>query len=307
MKKLVKNELVIGISVIAAIVVLIVGIEYLKGINMFSPANFYYVSYDNVSGLEVSAPVSIDGYKVGQVREINFDYDNPGKIKVLLAVNKQLRIPEDSYARLSSTLMGGGYVDISMGKSKQMLEVGSDIQAAAPNGLMETLSNDVMPSVNSILPRVDSLVYNLNRVAGDPALLAAIQRLDAISANLNGVSANALAISKSLNGTVQRDVPAVMLNARHITTKFDSVSSNLLALSNQIKTLPLNSTMENVNELSENLRKFSNQLNDPNSTLGMLTTDPELYNKLNRVTADIDSLIVDIKKNPKRYISIKLL
>lgn len=307
MKKIVNKELIIGISVIAAIAVLIIGIEYLKGINMFSPANFYYVDYDNVSGLEVSAPVSIDGYKVGQVREISFDYENPGKIKVLLAVDKKLRVPEDSYAQLNSTLMGGGYVEIIMGTSKKMLDVGSNIESRGSNGLMEKLSRDVMPSVNSILPRVDSLVYNLNRIAADPSLTLAIKRLDAISANLNGVSANALAMSRSLNGTVQRDVPAVMLNARHITTRFDSVSANLLTLSNQLKSLPLNSTMENVNELSENLKKFSNQLNDPNSTLGLLTTDPELYNKLNRVTADIDSLIVDIKKNPKRYISIKLL
>lgn len=307
MKKLINKELIIGVSVIAAIVILFFGIEYLKGINMFSPANFYYVDYENVSGLEVSAPVQIDGFKVGQVREISFDYDNPGKIKVLLAVDKKLRLPEDSYASLNSTLMGGGYVEISMGKSKKFLEVGSNIQSGASNGLMEKLSKDVMPSVNSILPRIDSLVYNLNQLTGDPALALAIKRLDGISANLNQVSLNAVQMSQSLNGTLRKDVPVVMTNARHITTRFDSVSANLLTLSDQLKSLPINSTMENVNELTDNLKKFSNQLNDPNSTLGLLTTDPELYNKLNRVTADIDSLIVDIKKNPKRYISIKLL
>lgn len=307
MKKLINKELIIGVSVIAAIVILFFGIEYLKGINMFSPANFYYVDYENVSGLEVSAPVQIDGFKVGQVREISFDYDNPGKIKVLLAVDKKLRLPEDSYASLNSTLMGGGYVEISMGKSKKFLEVGSNILSGASNGLMEKLSKDVMPSVNSILPRIDSLVYNLNQLTGDPALGLAIKRLDGISANLNQVSLNAVQMSQSLNGTLRKDVPVVMANARHITTRFDSVSANLLTLSDQLKSLPINSTMENVNELTDNLKKFSNQLNDPNSTLGLLTTDPELYNKLNRVTADIDSLIVDIKKNPKRYISIKLL
>ncbi|MBD5305480.1 MAG: MCE family protein [Bacteroides sp.] len=307
MKKLINKELIIGVSVIAAIVILFFGIEYLKGINMFSPANFYYVDYENVSGLEVSAPVQIDGFKVGQIREISFDYDNPGKIKVLLAVDKKLRLPEDSYASLNSTLMGGGYVEISMGKSKKFLEVGSNILSGASNGLMEKLSKDVMPSVNSILPRIDSLVYNLNQLTGDPALALAIKRLDGISANLNQVSLNAVQMSQSLNGTLRKDVPVVMANARHITTRFDSVSANLLTLSDQLKSLPINSTMENVNELTDNLKKFSNQLNDPNSTLGLLTTDPELYNKLNRVTADIDSLIVDIKKNPKRYISIKLL
>lgn len=307
MKKLINKELIIGASVIAAIAILVFGIEYLKGINMLNPANFYYVAYDNVSGLEVSAPVTIDGYKVGQVREINFDYENPGKIKVLLAVDKKLRIPEDSYASLSSTLMGGGFVEINMGSSKKMLEVGDNIESRPGHGLMESLSNDVMPAVNSILPRVDSLVCNLNRIAADPSLTLAVRRLDGITVNIEGISANALSLSRNLNGTVQRDVPSVMRNARHITTRIDSITGDLYVLSSQLRQLPLNSTVENINELSENLSRFSRQLNDPNSTLGLLTTDPELYNSLARVSADIDSLIVDIKKNPKRYISIKLL
>ena len=106
---------------------------------------------------------------------------------------------------------------------------------------------------------------------------------------------------------MRKDVPAFMHSARSVTTKIDTVSANLVALSAQLKQLPLSSTMDNVNEVTANLVRFSNQLNDQSSTLGKLTNDPELYNRLNRVTADIDSLILDIKKNPKRYISIKLL
>lgn len=300
MKKLLTKEFIIGLSVIAAIAILIFGIEYLKGINMFSPANFYYVNYENVSGLEVAAPVSIDGFKVGQVREISYDYDNPGKIRVLLAVNKKLRVPEDSYAVLSSTLMGGGYVDIKMGESTKMLEVGSDIRTKEVPGLMDALAKDVMPAVSTILPRIDSLLYNLNSLAGDPALAQSVRRLD-------GITGNILTATQGLNSVMGRDVPAVMYNARSITTKVDSVSANLIALSNQLKQLPIASTMDNVNAVTDNLVKFSNRLNSESSTLGKLTNDPELYNRLNRVSADIDSLILDIKKNPKRYISIKLL
>lgn len=300
MKKLLTKEFIIGLSVIAAIAILIFGIEYLKGINMFSPANFYYVNYENVSGLEVAAPVSIDGFKVGQVREISYDYDNPGKIRVLLAVNKKLRVPEDSYAVLSSTLMGGGYVDIKMGESKKMLEVGSDIRTKEVPGLMDALAKDVMPAVSTILPRIDSLLYNLNSLAGDPALAQSVRRLD-------GITGNILTATQGLNSVMGRDVPAVMYNARSITTKVDSVSANLIALSNQLKQLPIASTMDNVNAVTDNLVMFSNRLNSESSTLGKLTNDPELYDRLNRVSADIDSLILDIKKNPKRYISIKLL
>ncbi len=96
-------------------------------------------------------------------------------------------------------------------------------------------------------------------------------------------------------------------NAARATQGLDTIVGNLGQLSYQLKNLPLNATVDNVNQLTSNLSQFSTQLTDKNSTLGLLTSDPELYNRLNQVSADIDSLIVDIKKNPKRYISIKLL
>lgn len=300
MKKFFSKELIIGISVIAAIAILFFGIDYLKGINLFSPANFYYASYDNVAGLEVSAPVTVDGYKVGQVREIQFDYNKPGKIKVLLALNKELSIPVDSKATMGSTLMSGNFIEIHLGKSSKKIPVGGDIEAVAASDLMASLTNDIMPAVNSILPQVDSLLANLNKLAGDPALLASIQRLD-------GITGNVLGATEGLKATIGKDVPRLMRNVNSITTGLDTVTANLGILSAQLKSLPINTTVENVNELTSNLTRFSKQLNDPNSTLGMLMNDPELYKKLNRVAADVDSLIVDIKKNPKRYINIKLL
>lgn len=300
MKKIFNKEFIIGICVIAAIVILIFGIDYLKGVNLFSPANFYYASYDNVAGLEISSPVTVDGYKVGQVREIQFDYENPGKIKVLLALNKNLRIPVDSRATMGSTLMSGNFIAIKLGKSAEKIPVGGDIESIETSDLMSSLSEDIMPAINQILPRVDSLLCNLNKLAGDPALISSIQRLD-------GITGNVLNATDGLNSTINKDLPIVMRNVKSISHGLDTVTSNLGVLSAQLKSLPLNTTVENVNALTDNLTKFSNQLNDPNSTLGMLMNDPELYNKLNRVAADVDSLIVDIKKNPKRYISIKLL
>lgn len=300
MKKIASKEFIIGISVIAAIAILFFGIDYLKGVNLFSPANFYYASYDNVAGLEISAPVTIDGYKVGQVRDIQFDYEKPGKVKVLLALNKKLRLPEDSRATIASTLMSGAYIQIAMGKSPKMIEVGGDLATEVIPDMMSSLSDNLLPSVGSILPKVDSLMATLNRLVSDPALLASIQRLD-------GITGNVLQTTEGLNKVVGKDVPLVMRNVHSITMGLDTLTANLGSLSTQLKALPLAKTMDNVNEITANLTKFSNQLNNTNSSLGMLMNDPELYNRLNRVAADVDSLIVDIKKNPKRYISIKLL
>lgn len=300
MKKIFSKEFVIGLCVIVALVILFFGIDYLKGINLFRPANFYYASYKNVAGLAVAAPVNVDGFKVGQVREVAFDYENPGKIKVLLALDSKLRIPEDSYAMLESGLLDGAYVTIHLGKSKKMIEVGGDVPTQTAQDMMSAVSNDLLPSVASILPKVDSLLANLNRVVADPALIQSVQRLDGISANL-------LAMSGSLNSTMSKNVPSILSNAGRITTNLDTITGNLSELSAQLKSLPLQSTMTNVESVTGNLVAFSDKLNSSKGTLGKLMNDPELYEQLSRVTADVDSLIVDIKKNPKRYISIKLL
>lgn len=300
MKKIITKEFIIGLSVILAVLILFFGIEYLKGINLFKPANYYVASYGNVAGLETAAPVQIDGYKVGQVRDIKFNYANPGKIDVVLALNKSLRIPEDSKAIISTTLLSGAYVEIKLGKSSKFAEVGSTIEGMVLPDMMASISDNLLPGVANILPRVDSLLASLNTLASDPALLKSIQRLDGISDNLSQATVG-------LNSMMRKDVPAIMGNAGRVASNLDTITRNLGELSYQLKRLPLDATVDNVNDLTGNLAKFSEQLNNPNSSLGMLMNDPEFYQRLNKVSADIDSLIIDIQKNPKRYISIKLL
>ena len=166
-------------------------------------------------------------------------------------------------------------------------------------GIMDAVTNDLVPNINKMVPHIDSLINNLNDLVSDPALIASVRRLD-------GITENVLTMTGDLQGTVKRDVPPLMRNARNLTYKLDSVSYNLMLLSHNLNQLPINSTMDNVYKITDELSRFSQQLNEENSTLGLLTKDPELYNRLNRVAADIDSLVLDVKKNPKRYISIKL-
>lgn len=300
MKRIFTKEVIIGLSVAIAIMILCFGIEFLKGINLFRPANFYVAQYENVSGLEVAAPVMVDGYKVGQVREINFNYENPGKIEVLLALNKNLHLPVDSKAMIESTLLSGSFIEIQLGSSQEMLPIGGIVESGSTPDLMASISNQVLPAVESIVPKIDSLLLSVNRLASDPALVASIKNLETITSNVSAASQN-------LNLIMNRQVPGLLNGANVAVSNLDTITANLSILSAELNKLPLNQTMENVNGLTANLVKFTGNLNNPNSTLGELTQDSELYDKLNRLTADIDSLILDIKKNPKRYISIKLL
>ena len=321
MKKLAKKEMGIGISVIVAILIIIFGIEFLKGINLFRPANFYLAYYDNVDGLDISAPVKVNGYKVGQVREINFNYEKPGKTEVVLALNKNLHLPEDSKAVISSSLMGEAYIEINVGKSGRLIPVGGEVATKEVPGLLDGISDSLIPKINESLFYVDSLLMGLNSLAGDPSLKIAI-------GNLEGISNNILLASNGLNSMMNQQVPRLMGGAQgvmesaggamnnvngivnnfgHVMTKVDTISSNLASFTGQLNQLPLNQSMHTLNATLANLEHFSLQLKNPNSSLGMMLNDPELYNRLNSVAASVDSLIVDIKRNPKRYISIKLL
>ena len=299
MKKIFNKEFAIGLSVIVAILILIFGIDFLKGINLFRPAHYYVAYYDNVDELTVSSPVLINGFKVGQVREVNFDYKKPGKVEVVMALDKNLQLPVGSVAEMSSTLLSGARIELKMGAGPEMIPSGGEVATGVKGGLMTSVQ-EMMPAVTGVLPKVDSLLYNLNLLVADPALKASIQRLDGITDNL-------MATTQGLNATMNNQVPRLANNTVKITQSLDTIVGNIGLLSYQLKTLPLNATMDNVNQLTANLSQFSRQLNDKNSTLGLLTSDPALYNRLNQVSADIDSLLVDIKKNPKRYISIKLL
>lgn len=307
MKKLARKEITIGISVVIALVILIVGIEYLKGINLFRPANFYMAYYDNVDGLDISAPVKVNGYKVGQVREINFDYRHPGKSEVVLALNKNLQLPVDSKAVINSSLMGEAYIEIEVGSSPDKIPVGGEVTTTQGGGILDGLTDHLMPQVHTTLTIVDSLLLNLNTIVSDPALKQTINRLE-------GISDNVLLASQGLKGVLNRDVPmlvrhtdGIIGNMGGVMSRIDTISGNLSAFTTELNNLPLMSTMAGVNQTVANLEHFSSQLKNPNSTLGMLMNDPELYNRLNSVAASVDSLIVDIKRNPKRYISIKLL
>lgn len=289
----------IGLSVIIAALILFFGIDYLKGINLLNPSHFYVVEAKDVSGLAQSAPVNVNGYKVGTVREISYDYSKSGNIRILLAVDDKLQLPQGSYARMASTLLSGAYIDLVMGTGSEILKNGSTIPLESSQDIMDAVSQDLLPKVSQMLPHIDSLINNVNAIVTDPALIASVRRLDGITTNVEGLTAD-------LQSTVRKDVNPLMRNARNFSYKLDSISINLMALSNTLNQMPLASTVDNVNKITNELSAFSKQLNDKNSTLGLLTSDPELYNRLNQVSADIDSLIVDIKRNPKRYISIKV-
>lgn len=298
MKKFFTKEVLIGVTVIIALCVLFFGIEFLKGINLFRPANFYYATFEKVDGLAVAAPVTINGFQVGQVREINYDYED-NDISVLLSLNKDLRIPKGSNVKLSVDMLGTAQLVMTLSDSKEFYAVGDEIPGGVKAGLMDAVSENLMPSVNNLLPKIDSILTSINNILANPALNNSVTRLDGITADLK---ASSLELSKLMN----QQVPEIMANVDGITTNLNATSANVKVISDDLKDMPLKQTVENANATMANLKQLSATLNSKESSLGLLMNDKGLYQHLDNAVASLDSLLTDIQKNPKRYVTIKV-
>lgn len=298
MKKVFNREVIIGLSVIVALAILFFGIDFLKGVNVFKPANYYYATFTNVEGLAVSAPVTINGYKVGLVRSIDYEYDNPGHVRVEMSLDSHLKVPQGSEAILGSDLLGTASISLKLAPANNFHGIGDELIGKNASGMMDALSNDLLPSVYKIMPQVDSLLWSVNRLVGQPALVSSIERLDKITAELEIMSKNLALMSGKLGPLVT--------DAKTITGNVADITGDVAVLTNQLKDMPVEELMANLKTSSENLKNLSSQLNDPNSTLGLLMHSPELYENLNATVQSLDSLFIDIKKNPKRYVTVKV-
>ncbi len=300
MNTLKRKEVLIGLLVVVALVILFFGINFLKGVNLFKATNYYYASYENVAGLANSAPVTLNGFKVGLVREIKYQYDNPGHVLVEMSLDKELRLPAGTRAEISSDILGTASIVLHMGDAAGgFYAVGDTIIGGVQPGMLDAVGNDIMPVVNNILPRVDTLLIGLNTLVNDPALHTSVQRLDQITAELNGTIADIHAI--------MRDLRPVARQMNTISANVDTLSGSLAAVSGTLGDASLHSVINDLAATAAHLEELTAALNNPDSSLGKLSHDPELYNNINATVVSLDSLFIDIRRNPKRYINIKLL
>lgn len=294
-----KKEITIGVCAVLALCVLFFGIDYLKGINVLKPTNFYSASYTNVSGLQVSAPVTVNGFKVGQVRTIAYEYDNPGHVRVEFSLDKALRIPQGSKAVIETSILGTSEVVLRLTDAKEFLPMGAQMTGETATGLLSDVSDKIMPSATAVIQKIDTLLTTVNTLLSNPAISQSVTRLDAITLNMEQTL-------RSINQTTRR-LPPVVDHVDTITANLAQLTASLTEVAQTLKGLPIDPTMQNLQALTENLRTFTADLNNPDSSLGALTHSKELYDRLNATVASLNALLQDVKANPKRYISIKLL
>ena len=269
MKKFTK-EIKIALVVIAGLIILFFGMNYLKGLDIFSSSNKYFISFKDISGLASSSPIYADGYKVGVVRSINYDYNNAGSIMVEASIDNQLRIPKGSSAEIISDMLGNVKVNLLLANNpRERVEPGGIINGDINAGALGQMK-DIVPAVINMLPKLDSIVTSLNILLADPSLANSLHNVEKISNNL-------IVTTSSLN--------AMLYNLNKID---------------------VTGTMSRIDDTLDNIHQFTSCLNNNSGSLGLLMNDPCLYNNLNATIKSADSLMIDLKAHPKRYVHFSI-
>ena len=285
------KEVKIALVAILGIVVLFYGLQFLKGLNVFSNDDSYYVAFDDVSGLSSSSPVYANGYRVGVVKALNYDYNPQGKIIAELGLNKNMRVPRGSYAELASDLLGNIKINLVLSDDPiNMISRGDTISGEMEQGMMSKVGA-MVPAIERMLPKLDSIMVSLNVLLADPALRNTLHNVEGMTGNLNATSQELKSLSASLN----REVPAMMTKANGVLDNTQQLTGNLAAVDVATMTAKVNETLANVEQMTQ-------KLNSNEGTLGLLMRDATLYNNLSSTAASADSLLIDFKAHPKRYI-----
>lgn len=285
------KEIKIALVAIVGILIMYFGINFLKGMNLFSTNNTYFITFDDIQGLGASTPIYADGYKVGTVDGLEYDYKENGPIKVKVDINKDLRIPQGSKAEIVKDLMGNLQVNLLLANNpRERVEPGGIIPGAVNGGMMDKAAN-LVPVVEKMLPKLDSILTSVNALLADPALAASLHNVETITSKLT-VSTREL---NTLMAGLNKQVPGMIGKANGVLDNTNRLTANLASLDVQ-------GTLNKVNQTLESAHQFTEKLNSNQGSLGLLMNDTKLYDNLTSTMGHADSLVIDLKAHPKRYV-----
>ena len=281
------RELWIGLLGIAAIVIVYLLINFFKGINIFSNGEKYYVKFSNIGEIVNTSPVFINGYKVGHVSNVIYNFARPDEVYVEMLLDSQLDMPEGSVALINTKMLGSSTISLALGNSATMLQPGDTIEGRMNTGAMDE-AGEMIPKITAMLPKLDSILVSLNNTLANPAINKSVNNIETLTAELNTTAT-------LLNSVLKNDIPVA-------TGKLVEIEDDLLKMSAQLSEVDYNKLIGSLEASLTNIQNITTALNNGEGTAGLLLKDDALYNKLNNTTEAATLLLEDLKKNPKRYV-----
>ena len=320
MGKFFTPQVKIALVAILGVIVLFFGMQFLKGLSIFSTDTHYQMRFSNVSGLSTSTPVYANGFKVGTVKSIEYDYAKPGEpIMVGVDIDKSMNIPEGTKADIISDVMGNVKVDLVLGTSNKTLASNGIIDGRINDGALGRMK-DMVPSIQKMLPKLDSILASVNSLLADPALKGSLHNVKQITSNLTTTTQEANTFLAQLNrslpvltdraGKVLNNANGMMVNANGGITEargaIRGANGMIATLNDKVNGIDVQGTMAKVNTALEHVNSLTAKLNSNEGSLGLLINDASLYNNLNSTIRNADSLMVNVKAHPKRYVHFSL-
>ncbi|KUG06712.1 MlaD family protein [Solirubrum puertoriconensis] len=295
------KEAKVALLAVVALVALFIGFRFLKGSNVFSNDRTFYATYDNVDGLNLSAPVMLNGIQVGQVKNLELQPEKGNQIRVAIEIQKRVEVGDSTVASLSGSLLGSKTITLLQGRNTKVYEGGQELRSYHAASLTDAFQAKALP----VLGTVDSTLIKVNQFLSKEARLSLQQTLQNTQAsteamknllvmnqrNINEITSNMATLTRSLNATER---------------KFDRLATNLAQITDTLKGAPLAGTVRKLNttvaEAQVAMKQLNQSLTSTKGSLGKLMNDDSLYTNLNKTAASSNALLVDLKANPKRYV-----
>ena len=313
----IRKEVKVGIVMLLSIALLFWGVNYLKGNDIFKKDRHFYAIYDHVDGLTASSPVTINGFKVGQVEHIDFISNQSGELLVQFSVHKEhFFIPEDSRAKIhSSDILGSKSIDLILGKSttevKNFDTLNSDIEAT----LSESVNQQIAPlklKAEELIGDLDSAIIIVSSIFNERARDDLSQSFTNIKDALDTFEKTMLKIDEAVAdksehiGRIFDNVESITSNFSKSNSKLTAVIENMESITDSLAASNLKQTVNNASVALAAVADLMQKVNNGEGSLGALINNDTLYNSVESAARDLDSLMIDLKDNPHRYVHFSI-
>jgi phospholipid/cholesterol/gamma-HCH transport system substrate-binding protein len=295
------------IGIIAALIItcFIWGFNFLKGKNILTTNDSFYAVYSNIGGLEEASPVTISGFKVGVVESIKLHKIKKDKIVVKFSLQEDLSIPLNTEAIIyPASLIAGKAIKLNFSDSKEFHLNGDTLTGTIEQDLISNLSDELIP----VKDKIENLVVSMDSVLAifdnqrKENLKNSLDNLEQITNNLSEL----LDTDNSKLAKILSNAESISNNLKNNNEQIAKILTNFSNISDSIEHANIKTTILNANKTLAEFSKISTKINNGEGTVGMLINNDSLYINLNNLAADLDSLIIDLNENPKRYVHFSL-
>jgi len=288
------------------------GINFLKGLDVFSRQRVFYAEYDNVSGLLVASPVTASGFKVGQVTDISFKQDQPGRMIVKFVISEDLDLPVNTVARIeSSDLLGTKALVLHLGDSPTFAQSGAYMKGEMETSLKDEVSLQMLPlkaKVESLLASFDSALVVVQYIFNEDTRENLSKSFESIRYTIGSLESAAstvdtiLQMQKNKLGNIVSNVEAITLNIKNSNQDISNIITNFSKLSDTLLMSKVQETFDYASQTMQELSEITRKINTGQGSLGLLFESDTMYFKLTKASEDLQLLLEDMRLNPNRYI-----